>query len=85
MCLLFVGQPGLNLCIRMVLGSSEFVHTLLGSTQPTGAQTHDCLIVDTPIRFTVFYDCINTKIKSFTQLSKPYTQGAKHGPRSAPL
>ena len=26
-----------------------------------------------------------TKIKSITQLSKPYTQGAKHRPRFAPL
>ncbi len=32
-----------------------------------------------------FFNCLQTKIKTFPQLAKPYTQGAKHRPRFAQL
>lgn len=35
--------------------------------------------------FTVFYDCLHTKIKLFPQLAKPYSQGAKHKAKFAQL
>jgi len=37
------------------------------------------------IAFTVFLDCLHTKIKSSTLLAKPYTQEAKHQPIFAQL
>ena len=37
--------------------SNDSPHEPIGSTQPSGAQTHDCLIVDTPIRFKQIYKC----------------------------
>ena len=39
----------------------------------------------TEITFTVFLDCLHTKIKSSTLLAKPYTQEAKHQPIFAQL
>ena len=49
--LVYIRHRSISRCHLLAIPKHWLSNEPIGSTQPSDAQTHDCLIVDTPIRF----------------------------------